>query len=798
MSFFKSSKNLIEKIEQKKIMLGDTIKAEQIKKEFKEDLEKLIDSLSKKEAFLAEVKNGTNVDVKLSPIREKLIIVFSNDNIKDILNLNCNKFIKAAQIAFNADYFKVAHEILLFIKGDTSWEYIQCNSNVYAMAGDFPKAAEILSDAISKKRKSGTNYIKTIAQYGKLLTENMPVGKHYRVKYINDYFRLIGGILDGDDNLICTVSSYDTYDHFPIIYFYIGRCFEEHFNSDNVDENKNNAVGFFEKYINAVKNNNENEVKITIMETYWAMARIYRQQSYNSKNDLKRKSFKNKALSQYNKALKVIKGFPIFEELTKGYIEYFESTKTLSSEIAVEIMTSIEMQDIEKIYYHNELIRKRFIKEIYRFNDDIKMPYLHVLQRWNSFTPILTATTAPSRGGGYYINTGKRGIVIDPGFDFIKNFQEADFFLTDIDYIFISHAHNDHSADLESLTTLLHNYNTKEIKGDKYSYKKPNTIYQRILRKNPTIPEYQYNSKTGKDEGIASLVNAAYKHSPRRKKITIVMTLSVFRKYSFLDIKGASNFNIIPVNTSSKSDLHIKDIVSIPSVGVAGKPLWCRAIYAKHDDLISDAHCVGYAFQHEDNHLFYTGDTGYSDEIGNLYKDLKTRYVISGNKVILLAHIGGFQNEERYNLFTENKKIDGSAYYKNHLGRIGLAKLAEEVKPPLVIISEFGDEFRGTCRVDLADLYNKKFKTAGKKTTFIPADIGLKVQFDMKVHAIDNGYKKEGDIVTKNYIDHNETICIEDNNSLENPIYYFKKGEEKDSIKSIEEYEKSEAIRRHF
>ena len=117
-----------------------------------------------------------------------------------------------------------------------------------------------------------------------------------------------------------------------------------------------------------------------------------------------------------------------------------------------------------------------------------------------------------------------KGIVIDPGFDFIQNFREAGFFLNDIDYILITHAHNDHSADLEALTSLLHDYNRKEIRGDKYSYKKPKTIYQQMMRKYPTEDDKQ----------IEKRVEEEYNRSPRRKMFEIILTQSTNRKTRFI------------------------------------------------------------------------------------------------------------------------------------------------------------------------------------------------------------------------------------------------------------------------
>jgi len=91
-----------------------------------------------------------------------------------------------------------------------------------------------------------------------------------------------------------------------------------------------------------------------------------------------------------------------------------------------------------------------------------KSSLFYVLRRWNSFTPIVPDLEQRSkiyRGGGYFIWHGGKGTVVDPGFFFIRNFADAGGRVADIDNIVITHAHNDHTADLESVFTLLYRHN---------------------------------------------------------------------------------------------------------------------------------------------------------------------------------------------------------------------------------------------------------------------------------------------------------------------------------------------------
>jgi len=84
---------------------------------------------------------------------------------------------------------------------------------------------------------------------------------------------------------------------------------------------------------------------------------------------------------------------------------------------------------------------------------------LWILQQWNSFTPLLTAVGSDARGGGYFLEWRGRGIVIDPGIDFRRNFLEAGRVILDIDAIILTHNHLDHVGDVIPLLTLIHEYN---------------------------------------------------------------------------------------------------------------------------------------------------------------------------------------------------------------------------------------------------------------------------------------------------------------------------------------------------
>jgi tetratricopeptide (TPR) repeat protein len=437
-------------------------------------------------------------------------------------------------------------------------------------------------------------------------------------------------------------------------------------------------------------------------------------------------------------ACHLYKSFPVLKEHVDNEIKSLDSALGIlnaaksdvseNTSLFRKIMDDQRMREIENTVFENKAAQKDFLKEKYRLFDD-NPPMLCILQHWNSYTPIISEQinhtaggSYKSTGGGYFIQTGSSGIVIDPGFDFIKNFKKAGFSFNDIDHVFITHAHNDHTTDLESLITLLHNYN-KDIIGDEYSNENSNTIFSSSLERFMTEDKHDFKEILEK-----TFV------APRHKRINLFMTASTFKKYvTLLKLDDTVDYKVTVINKNT-------GFIDI------GSGWYVKPLAAKHEDILSKGskrESVGFLFVAPECCLVYTGDTGFDDNVKAEYeflskvgddpstefKDTEYRRHCEGKDCILLAHIGGFKQSERHAYRTDNLE----KYYEFHLGRLGLARLVKILKPKVCLVSEFGEEFIASNsrtiapRIKLCQVFTSAFK---KKTTFVPADIGLRITLD--------------------------------------------------------------------
>ena len=480
--------------------------------------------------------------------------------------------------------------------------------------------------------------------------------------------------------------------------------------------------------------------------------------AYKNRGELYLDQFKDytNAFSDFTKAKELYTGVDNSRlKFVEGKIKETLALQSIADDDNIcvkDLMDKIDASTIAQSINETRKTFKTFINEK-QFSPTQKMESeseFVILRRWNSYTPIISGTNRISKGGGYFFKLPNCGIAIDPGFNFIDNFKSEGYQFHEIDHILITHAHNDHTTDLESILTLLHQYN-ESILGDFY-IKDPDedTIMKEVLNEQ-TAPI------TDEDEDcITAIARDRFSKSSRLKRIRIYMSESTYKKYSpMLNLHKSSNYDIIIIRASDTLP------IICPNSSTENPYLEITAISAKHDDLISNRDSLGFIISYKDFVLFYTGDTGFDTDIAEKYKAAKDKY--KDKNIVLLAHIGGFKEYERKFNFSQGIKENKNFFYKNHLGRLGLAKLIEAVEPKICIISEFGEEFRKTRR-DLTKIYSDVYTD----TFFIPADIGLRITDKNMIRLID---KKD---FTKNYYDYKETLVCE--RQIDASLHYYKKG----------------------
>lgn len=79
---------------------------------------------------------------------------------------------------------------------------------------------------------------------------------------------------------------------------------------------------------------------------------------------------------------------------------------------------------------------------------------LSILRGWSSAVTLLEGSERRWRGGGYFLKWRGYGIVLDPGFDFLRNFHDASYHGREIHAVLVSHNHPDHNSDLKDIDDL--------------------------------------------------------------------------------------------------------------------------------------------------------------------------------------------------------------------------------------------------------------------------------------------------------------------------------------------------------
>lgn len=263
--------------------------------------------------------------------------------------------------------------------------------------------------------------------------------------------------------------------------------------------------------------------------------------------------------------------------------------------------------------------------------------YIHILRENSSFVPILRGT-----GGGYLIAHGGLGFIVDPGHDFIQNFFAAGYGLGDIRGIIVTHAHDDHVADLPAISSLL---NKARLSYDMGGW--PIDLYI----DQSTLAAFGRHYMLRKD-GCFRL------HPTLRPGGHRVL----FREQGFalqMDIYRAKHE--IPV---------------------------CCPRAHRHGRVGDFKEGVGLGFRFtfpdcDTKHVLMPSDTGWDEQICRQYSG-------SGAIDAAILHMSSVKPCERQWLLPD---VQGPEYfYRQHLGLLGVVRFIEDIRPHKIILAERGAE----------------------------------------------------------------------------------------------------------
>jgi hypothetical protein len=316
-----------------------------------------------------------------------------------------------------------------------------------------------------------------------------------------------------------------------------------------------------------------------------------------------------------------------------------------------------------------------------------------VLQRWNSFTPAMRA----SEGGGYFLfhapkrddsknvpGTIDAGVVIDPGYGFVKNFVSEGFGVCDITAIVITHDHPDHLADVDSLVNLL--FEARKNRGG-------------AARK---VPKVERLLSRGAFERLKPLIESA------RDVFRDTVVLKPRTEYPVWE-DGTNRLVLRACLALHRDASHLSNRSGFDSVGLVGE--------------IRDGRTVK-------GRIGIPSDTKWDAQISRDY----TGESLCG---LICLHLDSIM-PERFSLtsyFDAKQTRVKVLHEKQQLYLPGVVWYLEAIRKPhvdgmptMVILSEFGEELAGGVRIDIArrlQAYTDE-KREGK-VVVLPGDVGLRV-----------------------------------------------------------------------
>ncbi len=298
---------------------------------------------------------------------------------------------------------------------------------------------------------------------------------------------------------------------------------------------------------------------------------------------------------------------------------------------------------------------------------------LIILRGWGSASPLIEDASSACRGGGYLVKWRGKGLVIDPGLDFLYNFRANKFHMREVQAVAVSHDHTDHNFDLMALDDIFYEMakraETEEEKKawcytllcDEQTRKKPFLLNQAFHRK---VDEVIYRDLKGLED---------------KEKTFWAEDLKLPFHVHFFRVKHGKGF---------------------PAFGLR-------------------VECLSEDWKKTEATIGFTCDTEYFDQMSQDDDDALAKHLQQCD--VMIAHVSQP---------TLAELLSSGASKETHLGYRGVAKLIRQCNPGLTLLGEFWAGF-ADMRIDIA----KGLKRINDKAIIIPSSIGLFV--DPKANEIE-------------------------------------------------------------
>jgi len=373
------------------------------------------------------------------------------------------------------------------------------------------------------------------------------------------------------------------------------------------------------------------------------------------------------------------------------------SVRPLSTVVRVRLVTTDEPSDAARIVQDSGILNRRMARRVAEaerrmdsraFGKGVLETGLvgdefHVLRRWGSSTHRLFAgRQGLQRGGGYFLAWNGAGLLIDPGYDLIANafsMRHLRFAVGDFHAVLITHAHDDHSHDLEPLVSLQYRLRRGSIPGAKARFPTfPVLCAEGVLRKYAPICA---------SNAFVSFLPLVPTENSRR---VVAVLPDGAHPDPVLAAAGLSVEALLSFHGESPWHLNNTGVVTKVQ-GVSGERSFC---------------------------LGYTSDTSFDPSVVGFLEDAD----------VVLLHLG-------------NRCRGASLYPPHHLGEGGCIDLISYLKfrrPRLFLLAEFGaDEFiarGGDDRIAYTAYIEHMAGVLLTGKRVLPADIGLRVRLsDMAI-----------------------------------------------------------------